>query len=255
MNSTISSKVATYLDLFKNLQSSTCLEWHETEVPVFAWQDELGRLRVWVTTTDALQEDQYSLEYRLRDASHIKRQVIRQLDRLQRVLEDLQLVLEEPLPGEASGSETEDEKPTNEARSMYRSLVDSIDSLYQRSILIRKPAPCDKFVGMKKKDAMPSESYDQQRAPTEGQDLLDDTDTIGAEQNASKSSEKHDYRDLPVHYQESSSKTRNLIQWGKNYMYFCVSIIRISLNRDTLLTRIQVPMSRWSESPASMCDV
>lgn len=211
-------------------------------MPVFAWQDELGRLRVWVTTADALQENQYSLEYRLRDASHVKRQVVRQLDRLQRVLEDLQLVLEKSLPDEISGSETEDEEPTKGARSMYKSLVDSIDSLYQMSILIRKPASCDQFVGIKEKDAMPSESYDQQRASTEGQGLLNNADTIGAEQNASKSPEQHSHRDLPVHYQESSSETRNLIQGEKNHMYFCVSIIRISLNRDTLLTRIQVPM-------------
>ena len=110
MNATISSRIAACLEQFKYMQSSGRLESREIEVPSFAWQDELGRLRLWVATTDAYQKTDFSLDHRLSDASHIKGQVIRQLDRLQRVLEDLQLALEEPFLEKTYSSETEDDE-------------------------------------------------------------------------------------------------------------------------------------------------
>ena len=89
MNAAISYRIATCLEQFEYVQSSSHLESCEIEVLSFAWQDKLGQLRVWVATTGAYQKNNFSLDYRLRDASHIKDQVIRQLNRLQRVLEDL----------------------------------------------------------------------------------------------------------------------------------------------------------------------
>src|SRR4051794_39618294 len=48
-----------------------------------ALQDEYGRLRVWAGNIGAHQSGRASLDYRLRDASHIKDQIIRLLDDLQ----------------------------------------------------------------------------------------------------------------------------------------------------------------------------
>lgn len=110
MNTKISSSAATCLENFTKIQFSGRLNSHEAEVSDFAWYRELGRLRVRVATTDALQEAQSSLDYRLRNASHVQGQVIRQLSRMQQVLEDLQLALEVPLLEETSDSETEDEE-------------------------------------------------------------------------------------------------------------------------------------------------
>lgn len=162
MNATISSRIAACLEQFEYMQSSGRLESREIEVPIFAWQDELGRLRLWVATTDAYQKTHFSLDHRLSDASHIKGQVIRQLDRLQRVLEDLQLALEEPFLEKTYSSETEDDESGKGIRSIYRNLVDSINSLYQMSILIRKPAPCDQRVSTKGKDAVSFKFHDRQ---------------------------------------------------------------------------------------------
>ena len=117
------------------MQSSSHLESHKIEVPNFTWQDKLGQLWIWIATTNAYQKKDFSLDYRLRDASHIKSQVIRQLDRLQQVLEDLQLALEEPFLEKTFSSETEDDEPGKGIQSIYLNLVDSINSLYQMSIL------------------------------------------------------------------------------------------------------------------------
>lgn len=117
------------------MQSSSHLESHKIEVPNFTWQDKLGQLWIWIATTNAYQKKDSSLDYRLRDASHIKSQVIRQLDRLQQVLEDLQLALEEPFLEKTFSSETEDDEPGKGIQSIYLNLVDSINSLYQMSIL------------------------------------------------------------------------------------------------------------------------
>ena len=120
------------------MQSSSHLESHKIEVPNFTWQDKLGQLWIWIATTNAYQKKDSSLDYRLRDASHIKSQVIRQLDRLQQVLEDLQLALEEPFLEKtfsSDSSETEDDEPGKGIQSIYLNLVDSINSLYQMSIL------------------------------------------------------------------------------------------------------------------------
>ena len=113
------------------MQSSSHLESHKIEVPNFTWQDKLGQLWIWIATTNAYQKKDSSLDYRLRDAC----QVIRQLDRLQQVLEDLQLALEEPFLEKTFSSETEDDEPGKGIQSIYLNLVDSINSLYQMSIL------------------------------------------------------------------------------------------------------------------------
>lgn len=152
MSATILSKVVACLEQFENLQSSGLLKPRQVEVPDFAWHDELGRLRIWVSNTGADDKYQFSLDYRLRNAAHIKTQVIRQLDRLQRILEDLQLVLEKPVLEDASGSDTEDEGAMKEARSIYRNLLDNINCLHQISILTQEPAPLDQIADKREED-------------------------------------------------------------------------------------------------------
>jgi len=53
-----------------------------------ALSDELGRFRVWSGNIGALQEGSASLDYRLREASHVRQQVIK-------LLKDLDIALQE----------------------------------------------------------------------------------------------------------------------------------------------------------------
>ena len=53
-----------------------------------AWQDELGRLRIWAANVGAHQTNQSSLDYRLRDSSHIREQIVKLLDELMKRLHE-----------------------------------------------------------------------------------------------------------------------------------------------------------------------
>ncbi|CAG7974036.1 unnamed protein product [Penicillium salamii] len=129
------------------------------EVPLQKWTDELGRLRVWAANIGGHKTSQSSLDYRLRDASHIKSQIVRLLEQVQELLTDLKDVIEES-DTEAEDNEfenladSEDENLT-EIQEIYQGLVDTISQLYQMSIIIRKPAQHDQLVGTKKLDSEP----------------------------------------------------------------------------------------------------
>ncbi|KAJ5977108.1 hypothetical protein N7501_000450 [Penicillium viridicatum] len=156
------------LHQFLSLINSGTLADHTEEVPLQEWTDELGRLRVWAANIGAHQTRQSSLEYRLRDASHIKSQIVRILEQFQELLIDLKDVLEESSDDEAQDHQFEDlgdsetENSTTEVQEIHQSLVKTIDQLYQMSMIIRKPAQHDRLVGTKKMDSEPFQFWAKQ---------------------------------------------------------------------------------------------
>ena len=160
MATSISILLVECLSLFNVVVSREGLVAYEPEVPQSLWLDELGRLRVWAANIGAHQTGQSSLDYRLRDASHLKDQIIRLLERLQRLLVDLSEFLDEILEGvEAQYSDDED---ATELEQIYNGLVEVIGSLFQMSMLIRRPAHHDRLLGTKKEDSVTFEPYDRQ---------------------------------------------------------------------------------------------
>ncbi|KAJ5697544.1 Zinc finger C2H2 [Penicillium malachiteum] len=151
----------------------------ESEVPQALWKDELGRLRVWAANIGAHQTGQSSLDYRLRDASHIKNQIIRILQRLQRLTEDIYDVLHSSLEDDdfldLSGNEGDDE-PETEIQSIYHALRDTINNLFQMSMTIRTPAQHDRLIHTKRSDAVFYEHFDRQHVtakyPEAKEDIL-----------------------------------------------------------------------------------
>ncbi|KAJ5407235.1 Zinc finger C2H2 [Penicillium sp. CMV-2018d] len=137
-----------------------------SEVPPALWKDELGRLRVWAANIGAHQTGQSSLDHRLRDASHIKEQTLRVLQRLQRTIEDINDILHHSLGdddddfSDLSGDEDDDEHQS-EMQSIYHALRDTINNLFQMSMLIRQPAQHDRLLGTKRSDAVFYEQFDQ----------------------------------------------------------------------------------------------
>jgi hypothetical protein len=160
MATSISSLLIECLGLFNALVARSDLNAHDAEVPRSLWDDELGRLRVWAANIGAHQMGQSSLDYRLRDASHIKDQIIRLLERLQRLLVDLNEVLDNP--PEDGEDQFSDEEDTTELEQIYEGLIEAIGSLFQMSMLIRRPARHDRLLGTKKEDAFTFEPYDRQ---------------------------------------------------------------------------------------------
>jgi hypothetical protein len=160
MAASISSRLIECLSLFNAQVARGELVAHDAEVPQSLWLDELGRLRVWAANIGAHQIGQSSLDYRLRDASHIKDQIIRLLERLQRLLVDLKEALSDPPEG--AGDQFSDDEDTTELEQIYNGFVEVIGSLFQMSMLIRRPARHDRLLGAKKEDIVTFEPYDRQ---------------------------------------------------------------------------------------------
>ncbi|KAL9635464.1 MAG: hypothetical protein Q9164_003440 [Protoblastenia rupestris] len=132
--------------------ANTIPEAHEKGYTVDSWQDELGRLRMWEANTGAYQSGQLSLDFRSRDASHIRQQITLLLEDLLEMIQDAKNVLEE---GEADADDEfcdqsmDDKELTMELQQVQESLATTISCLFQMSMLICKLAPRDLSQGSK----------------------------------------------------------------------------------------------------------
>lgn len=127
------------------------------------WEDQLSRLRVWAANIDAHHTNQSSLDYRLRDASHIRNRIVELLESLLRRLDDAGDVLTEHVDGnqEVISDSDDDEGQLNlkpEMEQMQDSAAFIIGNLFQMSMLVRKPAKRDLTVGSRWSDV---EHYSQ----------------------------------------------------------------------------------------------
>ncbi|RAK96411.1 uncharacterized protein BO80DRAFT_391970 [Aspergillus ibericus CBS 121593] len=161
MANPISSSTIACLKELKQLVLSGHLAQYESDVSQVLWQDELGRLQVWAANIGAHQTGQSSLDHRLRDASHIKEQTVRLLKRLRRIYEDLQDVLHGPIEDD-SLSDTDDDGDQTEVQQLYHALHDTINSLFQLSMAIQRPAHHDRLLGTRRSDVVHFECFDQQ---------------------------------------------------------------------------------------------
>ncbi|KAI4178966.1 MAG: hypothetical protein LQ346_007304 [Caloplaca aetnensis] len=119
------------------------------------WEDERGRLRLWAANIGAHQTGQSSLDFRLRDSSHIHQQIVKLLDELLRRIKDARAVLAE---GEDSDVESIEDSSSEggasqtEVQQLRRSVATIINCLFEMSILVRKPAQHDIRIGAKQSD-------------------------------------------------------------------------------------------------------
>ena len=137
---------------------------YEGEVPSALWRDELGRLRVWAANIGAHQTGQSSLEFRLRDASHISRQIMKLLRDLDQTLSDIINELSEDgtkaFEDDQLSTVWLDDNPSTELQQLHEEFVNILDCLYQMSMLIRKPAHHDLLVVSRMGDKAEFEFYD-----------------------------------------------------------------------------------------------
>ena len=160
MPPTISSLLIECMGSFSQLITSGDLKEYDSEVHKDLWEDELGRLRVWASNIGAHQTGQSSLDFRLRDASHIKRQTIKLLEALRRTLSNLGEVLAEPAPVDDLNSD--DGEDGTEIQQIYKAFVDTVNCLFQMSMMIRRPARHDQLLGTKRADTAGFEPFDRQ---------------------------------------------------------------------------------------------
>ncbi|KAL8869007.1 MAG: hypothetical protein Q9174_004597 [Haloplaca sp. 1 TL-2023] len=130
------------------------------------WQDELGRLRMWAANIGAHQINQWSLDYRLRDSSHVHLQIINLLENLLKRLQEAGNAISEDEDPESDeveslgGSSSDDDNPRPNVYPLQKSVATIITCLFQMSMLVRKPAQHDLRVTSKGIDVAAFEPFD-----------------------------------------------------------------------------------------------
>ncbi|KAK1836523.1 hypothetical protein QBC39DRAFT_338304 [Podospora conica] len=121
--------------------------------------DHVARFKIWAGNIGAHRNGRSSLDYRLREASHIRAQVIRLLEDLRETLQDATSILrgertpwdKEPAPqgelvDDEEGAEDFGQQPdTTELDQLSTDIGEVIDCLFRLSVSIRNPAPHDRF--------------------------------------------------------------------------------------------------------------
>jgi hypothetical protein len=138
-------------------------------------RDEESRFKVWSANIAAHKTGMSSLEYRLRDASRVKSQVIRLLKDLHGLAGDFsKILLGETVPWDQLAKEELDspEDPDDfnldsseegsEIEQICDNITDIVNCLLRLSITLRHPAPHDRFARSKDTDTSAFEPFDIQ---------------------------------------------------------------------------------------------
>ena len=130
------------------------------------WQDELGRLRLWAANIGAHRTGQSSLEFRLKDSSHIRQQVMNLLLDLEQMFQEVEEVLDSLSNGQDSHMEgnntSDDDYDTGEdLTQLHSNVVTVINCLFQMSMLVRKPARHDFYTLPQSQEVLAFKPFDQ----------------------------------------------------------------------------------------------
>lgn len=146
------------LELVKDSQYS-----YGAEVPAASWYDERGRLRIWAANVGAHQTGQSSLDFRLRDTSHVRQEILDLLADLRGLLDDIIVYFkEEPSEDELWSEDESDDDPTTELQSYFRRVNTTIKCLYKMAMLIRNPAQHDMLRHSQSDETAAFKPFDQQ---------------------------------------------------------------------------------------------
>ncbi|KAJ5589278.1 hypothetical protein N7537_011956 [Penicillium hordei] len=171
MATNIGTSLNECLKEFIELTNSGAVTRYNNEVSEHRWLDELGRLRIWAGNIGAHLTGQSSLDYRLRDASHLKNETVKLLQRLLRLLRDLADVMKDEdqvedetdkLFFEDSELELGGDNDMTDVQMLFQSLRNTINLLFQISMSIRRPADHDRLLGVEVKDGSYFEPWAQQ---------------------------------------------------------------------------------------------
>ena len=165
MAMSISESIIAALKLFNEF--TTHIKTSEAQIveglSVSGWYDELGRLRIWAANIGAHHVNQTSLDFRLRDASHVRGQIVKLLERLIQRLGDAKDILEEASDENQdtiSSSGSDEEYLESEIIVMQKSVSTIIKCLFQMSMLVRKPAQRDLRKGVDQSEIAHYKQYD-----------------------------------------------------------------------------------------------
>ncbi|KAH6656494.1 hypothetical protein BKA67DRAFT_158152 [Truncatella angustata] len=137
-----------------------CLEGFKAIANAGQVSEELARFKVWTGNIGAHRKGSSSLDYRLRDASHLRIQVISVLSDLIEALSDAASILRgEQTPWDELPEYNDELQETNppsvlgendvefesELSQIYADITEVVDCLYRMSVSIQNPAPYNRF--------------------------------------------------------------------------------------------------------------
>ncbi|CAK7229615.1 hypothetical protein SBRCBS47491_007310 [Sporothrix bragantina] len=197
MATTISRGVHDCLAAFRSFLALRDGEWEDNSgIHV---ENDFARFKVWAGNIGAHKKGQSSMEYRLRDASHIQKEVLRLLGQLGELLKEACTIVKgervpwdklpeddddddsdeegldefdyefdydrddnslENTPAEINDDEDNDGFPSTEMEQIVRNVGDIISCLLRLSVAIRNPAPHDRFRAAYETDTSSYEPFD-----------------------------------------------------------------------------------------------
>ncbi|KAH7323008.1 hypothetical protein B0I35DRAFT_192058 [Stachybotrys elegans] len=187
MEQNIASKVSQCLQDFGAIPKALEAEDMATPVaqdskPARKLRDEFAKFKVWAGNMGAHRTGMASLDYRLRDASHVKGQVFRLLEDLHANLEEMVSLREEAAGPKTAAQERdvgEGMEPDSEVdieaeiQDIHVDIADVIDCLLRLSMTIQHPAPHDRYLRYQTTDKSHHEHWDIQHVRSKF-DKIDD---------------------------------------------------------------------------------
>jgi hypothetical protein len=171
--STIATQVQYCLESFDRVYISLVKAEPRThnKLPPGTIDSTLGRFRLWVGNMGAHRRGRASLDYKLREASHIRDRVVELLQNLEAVLrEAIEIITEERVPWEdlsdsesdTSGdySEHSEESSITELAQLASSMTEINNCLMRLSLAIRNPAPHNQLKESIRNDTTHFEAFD-----------------------------------------------------------------------------------------------
>ena len=140
------------------------------KIPPGSLSDELGRFRLWCGNIAAHRRGKGSLDYKLREASHIRDRVLELLQNLVIALREAnEIISGERVPWEDQSDSDSDfsdndlpdgEDSTTELQQLVSNMAEIVTCLMRLSMAIRNPAPHDQFKESVHIDTSHFETYD-----------------------------------------------------------------------------------------------
>lgn len=157
---TIADRVSSCLGAFESLLNALATDDDPARgISSLTVNDHRARFKLWAGNIGAHRTGRSSLDYRLRDASHLHGQTIRLLERLIKLVDDATLICvgettpwdqEPPDSSELQFSDSDNEfalelDDQTELSQISSNVSEMLDCLFRLSVSIRNPAPHDRF--------------------------------------------------------------------------------------------------------------
>lgn len=188
LRSSISTQVKRCLELNKILSNS--LETPQVDLPEgvsLSLGDQKSRFAVWCGNIGAHRTGTSSLEHRLRDASHIKENVVDLLEELECLINDARGIIDgqvtpwDQLPEDDGhgndmpemGEDEDPDMPETELEQLAMDIKEIVDNLLRLSMTIKNPAPHDRFFASGATDTSHFEAFDIQHVRSKYGDTVE----------------------------------------------------------------------------------